>query len=175
MSKDVVFVQSFLFKCVGLLPFRLPAASAQSSRRLSSIHWRILRVFQPVILLALLSACLGCIAFQATATLWYVMNPHLNDRHELIDDNNLLIRLISEMPDCFYPARAFFILVLFFFKRTEWKIMHDRLYQFIQECFLEGKNRHRVLRKLRKLSVVLFIVTFTLHLVWLSSEWGIKK
>jgi hypothetical protein len=106
-------------------------------------------------------------------TVEYVAFPPVGDKDGRFKDHQFLIRLVTILPECLYPARAFLVLVLFLCKRSQWQLMQAEVSGLIKECFRNGMIHHRVVRKLQKLSVALFIVTFALHLIWLGSEWNI--
>jgi hypothetical protein len=153
-------IQIVLLKIVGLLPL--------SGRKVSK------KVFFFNLILLLIALCflLGTLyssGFSAAFFLYGLFYPSLTDLGTTKTDP--ILAVLQLLPFFTINVRALSVLFVLFLKRRSWKGLMDETQDFLQACFPCCRLRAVIVAKMKKASMVLFVATFTLHVLWEYAEW----
>ena len=150
--EDIALIQSVIFKVFGFIPFSLLFGCFEPLKKLINGLFRIFA-------LCFLITCAGGWTFVASSSIYGGLSGD--------GKRPFIVALVDILFDCFYTARAIIIMTIFYSNRGTWVLLYSNANQLLDR-FLSDKT---TLQTLRRLSGLLFTVTFLCHALWVSLQW----
>ncbi|OQV19670.1 hypothetical protein BV898_06212 [Hypsibius exemplaris] len=161
-----MFFQEKVLSLSGFLLFEWNKYRQKEDARAVELLVRLVLFLIPRYLLLGASVLL---AFEVGNNIYFYMEPS----RSVTSSEPPIVEIVKDLQMCFYPARAILIMTLFLFKAPSlWSRLMRKLQFLLLNKFPEVNRRSAVTKRLRSLSVWLFVVTSSLHVLWSCLEWS---
>ncbi|OQV18483.1 hypothetical protein BV898_07492 [Hypsibius exemplaris] len=121
------------------------------------IWQRIFLAIRRAIFLAVVLACLAFALLQISSTVWTLIS------RDSARSSSLFVQLFADLPFFLYSIRAVLVMTVLVVNHSRFAKLHADIVSYVDRFFPE---RVKLLRKLKALSIVLFLATLTLHVGW---------
>ncbi|OQV23345.1 hypothetical protein BV898_02792 [Hypsibius exemplaris] len=163
-------VQTTVLKSMGFITLRMN----ESSPKAANWQWRLGQL-APVsmtgVAVCFLLGSFYCCGINAANILYGFFHPDSIGSVVETGEESAILLFMQLIPFFTIVLRAFCVSLLFFCKRHGWRNLLTQADQFIDHALPSSCSITLLRRKMRSASVFLFIVTFTIHLVWEFVEW----
>ncbi|OWA50491.1 hypothetical protein BV898_15004 [Hypsibius exemplaris] len=97
---------------------------------------------------------------------------HISPTQTIAKEYPFILKVVKDLAYCFYPIRAFLIILIFLFKNLS--RLREQMQAFKSYlAFLSKATRGDCpIKRLKVMSVIFFLVTFVVHFLWVSLEWS---
>jgi hypothetical protein len=147
--------QIIVLKITGILPFY-----DWSKTPRPTLSQKVLQTSLTAVAVCFLLGTLLFSGLQAAVFFWGIFRPDPS-----VESSERLLTVLRKMPLFAINCRGFMVLFIFFIKRNSWfQLLHETL-TFIQNSF-SSQQAEKVMKRSNQVSVVLFVVTVALHVLW---------
>jgi hypothetical protein len=154
--------QIIVLKITGILPLYNRSKTPRPTLTQKCLQTSLTAVAVCFLLGILLSSGL-----QGAVFLWGIFHPD-----PFKESSETILTVLQEMPLFVVNCRGLLVLFIFFIKRDSWLDLLEETLTFIQNSF-SSQQAEKLMKRSHQVSVVLFVVTVTLHVLWESVKWCI--
>jgi hypothetical protein len=152
--------QIIVLKITGILPFY-----DRSKTPRPTLTQKVLQTGLTAVAVCFLIGTLLSSGLQGAIFLWGVFHPDPS-----MNSSETIFTILRELPFFFVNCRGFFVLLIFFIKRNSFSILLQETFTLIRNSF-SSQQAEKLMRRFHQVSVVLFVVTVALNVLWESVTW----